>query len=51
MSNKTYKTIIIGAGISGLGCAHKFMENNYTGFKIISPDIGGRIFESKNIKR
>ncbi len=43
---KTYDTIIIGAGISGIGCAHKLLENKYNNFKIVSPMIGGRIFES-----
>lgn len=47
MAAKSYKTIIIGAGISGIGCAHKLLENNHD-FKIISPDIGGRIFESES---
>src|SRR3989338_2556864 len=46
MAAKSYKTIIIGAGISGIGCAHKLLENNHE-FKIISPDIGGRIIESE----
>ena len=48
MATNTYKTIIIGAGISGLGCAHQLIENNDDDFKIISPNIGGRILESKN---
>src|SRR3989338_406442 len=48
MSIKTYKTIIIGGGISALGCAHKLIENKYANFKLISPEIGGRILESKN---
>src|SRR3989338_2964217 len=45
MAADTYKTIIIGAGISGIGCAHKLLENKQD-FKIISPDVGGRIIES-----
>src|SRR3989338_8901891 len=45
MSANTYKTIIIGAGISGIGCGSKLLENNRD-FKIISPYIGGRILES-----
>ena len=48
MAVNTYKTIIIGAGISGLGCAHKLLENIYDNFRIISSDIGGRILESKS---
>ncbi len=43
---KKYKTIIIGAGISGIGCAYNLLKNKYTDFKIISPTIGGRIMES-----
>jgi hypothetical protein len=47
MNKKIYKTIIVGAGISGLGCAHRLIEEN-SSFKIISPEVGGRITESKN---
>jgi hypothetical protein len=46
MQNKIYDSIIVGAGISGIGCAHKLLENKYGDFKIISPTIGGRILES-----
>lgn len=45
---KKYKTIIIGAGISGISCAHNLLNNKYKDFLIISPDIGGRITESDN---
>lgn len=47
MKNK-FETIILGAGISGIGCAKTLLDNNYKDFKIISLDIGGRILESKN---
>jgi len=47
MAPKIYKTLIIGAGISGIGCAHKLSENS-SEFRIISPDIGGRIISSEN---
>jgi len=45
---KKYKTIIVGAGISGIGCAHNLLNNKYRDFLVISPDIGGRITESDN---
>jgi len=41
-----YDTIILGAGISGIGCANQLLKNGFKDFKIISPDIGGRILES-----
>lgn len=47
MIQRTYKTVIIGGGISGLGCVHKLMEHK-SEFKIISPDIGGKILESES---
>jgi hypothetical protein len=43
-----FETIILGAGISGIGCTKTLLDNNYKNFKIISPDVGGRILESKN---
>jgi hypothetical protein len=43
---KTYNLIILGAGVSGIGCASQLLKNDYKNFKIISPDIGGRILKS-----
>lgn len=42
---KYYKTIIIGGGISGIGCATT-LQNKKQDFCLISPNIGGRITES-----
>lgn len=43
---KRYNVIILGAGVSGISCAKKMLENNYNDFKIISSNIGGRIIKS-----
>jgi len=49
MPKNFYDTVIIGAGISGLACAKKLMENQKD-FVIISADIGGRILTSQDGK-
>ncbi|MBI2112761.1 NAD(P)/FAD-dependent oxidoreductase [Candidatus Woesearchaeota archaeon] len=43
---KVSETIIIGAGISGLGCARTLSDHQQE-FKIITENIGGRILTSK----
>jgi len=47
MSNRTYDTIIIGAGISGLACARQLEKYNQD-FLIVSKNIGGRILTSED---
>ena len=36
------ETIIVGGGLAGLGCARRLYANKHS-FKIITPDIGGRV--------
>lgn len=43
------KTIIVGAGIAGLGCA-RTLYDNHEDFLLISENIGGRILMSKDGK-
>jgi hypothetical protein len=45
MVQKTYNTIIVGAGISGLACARNLQDKGED-FLIISEDVGGRILTS-----
>ena len=45
MKNQTVETIIIGAGVAGLGCARQLAKHKRD-FLIITENIGGRISTS-----
>ncbi|MBU0496529.1 MAG: NAD(P)-binding protein [Candidatus Thermoplasmatota archaeon] len=45
MIQKTVDTIIVGAGVAGIGCANQLDKKN-NDFLVISKDIGGRILTS-----
>lgn len=45
MTSKSFDTIIVGGGISGLACA-KRLEEHHEDFLLVSKDIGGRILTS-----
>jgi len=47
MTAKTFDTIIVGAGISGLACAKRLQEYDED-FLLISENIGGRILTSED---
>lgn len=44
---KTYRTIIIGGGISGLSCARKLCDAKQD-FLLVSKELGGRMLTSKS---
>jgi len=43
-----YETIIVGGGISGLGCARTLQSNGRSRFVLITENVGGRILFSKD---
>ena len=46
---KIHKTIVVGAGAAGLGCARTLYETDPNhDFLVITKDIGGRIHKTKN---
>lgn len=45
MDDQTVETIIIGAGVAGLGCARQLTKHNRD-FLVITEDVGGRITTS-----
>lgn len=45
---KIHKTLIIGGGIAGLGCARTLCEGGDHDFCLLTKDIGGRITTSDN---
>ncbi|MDP6642135.1 MAG: NAD(P)/FAD-dependent oxidoreductase [Candidatus Nanoarchaeia archaeon] len=47
---KEYDIIIIGRGVSGIGCAHHLKKYGKNNFLVITENIGGRICTSKNGK-
>ena len=42
----TSDLIIIGGGVSGLGCARTLVENGFSDFQLITENIGGRVCTS-----
>ena len=47
MKKQIIDTIIIGAGVAGLGCAHQLIKHRKN-FLIITEDVGGKILTSDN---
>jgi hypothetical protein len=41
------KVIVIGGGVSGLSCAYNLVKKGYKDFLLITPEIGGRVLESR----
>ena len=47
MKEKRHDVIIVGGGIAGLACARRLADNKKQ-FKLITPEIGGRILASQD---
>ena len=44
----SFKTIIIGGGVTGMMCAHELHKKGERDFLVVTKDIGGRVITSKD---